>query len=54
MSAVARNCANGANQDLSTLNKSKDRDQGWGLELAIPWSSFAELTANPVPKVGDS
>jgi hypothetical protein len=36
-----------------TLNNSKDQDQGWSLEVAIPWSSFADLADNPVPKAGD-
>ena len=36
-----------------TLNKSGDQDQGWSLEVAIPWRSFADLTDNPVPKAGD-
>ena len=29
------------------------RDHGWSLEVAIPWSSFADLADNPVPKIGD-
>ncbi len=36
-----------------TLNMSGDRDQGWSLEVAIPWRSFADLADNPVPKTGD-
>jgi hypothetical protein len=36
-----------------TLNMSGDRDQGWSLEVAIPWRAFADLTDNPVPKLGD-
>ena len=36
-----------------TLNMSGDRDQGWSLEVAIPWRSFADLTDNPVPKPGE-
>lgn len=33
-----------------TLNNSKDQDRGWSLEVAIPWSSFADLADNPVPQ----
>jgi hypothetical protein len=36
-----------------TLNNSTDQDEGWSLEVAIPWSSFADLTNTPVPKIGD-
>lgn len=36
-----------------TLNMSGDRDQGWSLEVAIPWRSFADLADSPVPKTGD-
>ena len=36
-----------------TLNKTGDQDQGWSLEVAIPWRAFADLIDNPVPKVGD-
>lgn len=36
-----------------TLNASGDQDQGWSLEVAIPWAAFADLTNNPVPKPGD-
>jgi hypothetical protein len=36
-----------------TLNKSDDQDQGWTLEVAIPWRSFSDLTDNPVPKPGE-
>lgn len=36
-----------------TLNMSGDQDEGWSLEVAIPWAAFADLTNNPVPKVGD-
>ena len=36
-----------------TLNKAGDQDKGWNLEVAIPWRSFADLTDNPVPKIGD-
>lgn len=36
-----------------TLNMSGDQDQGWTLEVAIPWRAFADLAASPVPKIGD-
>ena len=36
-----------------TLNMTGDRDQGWNLEVSIPWRSFADLTDSPVPKIGD-
>jgi hypothetical protein len=36
-----------------TLNMTGDQDQGWNLEVAIPWRSFADLADNPVPKIGD-
>ena len=36
-----------------TLNAAGDQDQGWSLEVAIPWRAFADLTDNPVPKIGD-
>lgn len=36
-----------------TLNVTGDHDQGWTLELAIPWRSFSDLADDPVPKVGD-
>ncbi|MBV9549196.1 MAG: carbohydrate-binding family 9-like protein [Alphaproteobacteria bacterium] len=36
-----------------TLNNSADQDQGWSLEVAIPWRAFADLIDNPVPKTGD-
>ncbi len=36
-----------------TLNASGDQDQGWSLEVAIPWRAFSDLTDAPVPKVGD-
>jgi hypothetical protein len=32
-----------------TLNIA-DQDQGWNLEVSIPWRSFADLADNPVPK----
>ena len=36
-----------------TLNNSTDQDQGWTLEVAIPWSAFSDLANNPIPKIGD-
>jgi hypothetical protein len=36
-----------------TLNSAADQDQGWNLEVAIPWRSFSDLADNPVPKIGD-
>jgi hypothetical protein len=36
-----------------TLNMTGDRDQGWNLEVAIPWRAFSDLADNPVPKTGD-
>jgi len=42
-----------AAQIRGTLNLGGDQDQGWNLELAIPWRAFADLTDQPVPKPGD-
>lgn len=36
-----------------SLNNSSDHDQGWNLEVSIPWRSFSDLTDNPVPRPGD-
>jgi hypothetical protein len=36
-----------------TLNMIGDQDQGWTLEVAIPWRAFADLTDSPVPKTGE-
>ena len=30
-----------------TLNNSKDQDQGWSLEVAIPWVNFEEMAKRP-------
>jgi hypothetical protein len=30
-----------------TINLRGDRDKGWDVELAIPWSNFAEMSAPP-------
>jgi Carbohydrate family 9 binding domain-like len=37
-----------------TLNDSRDRDRGWSLEIAVPWTALAELAgrASP-PREGD-
>jgi hypothetical protein len=32
-----------------TLNARGDRDQGWSLEVAIPWNNFEEFARRPVP-----
>lgn len=36
-----------------TLNQRADQDQGWTLELAIPWPSLNKLTATLPPKSGE-
>lgn len=37
-----------------TLNQTSDKDQGWSLEVAIPWSNFEELTKKTTaPQPGD-
>jgi hypothetical protein len=33
-----------------TLNRRDDKDEGWTLEVAIPWSNFADQA--PTPKAG--
>lgn len=35
-----------------TLNQTGDKDRGWSLEVAIPWSNFEELGAVAAPKPG--
>jgi hypothetical protein len=35
-----------------TLNQTGDRDQGWSLEVAIPWANFEELTKKLPPEPG--
>jgi hypothetical protein len=35
-----------------TLNQTGDKDQGWSLEVAIPWSNFAELAKKLPPDPG--
>lgn len=32
-----------------TLNARGDQDQGWSLEVAIPWANFEELSRRPSP-----
>ncbi len=36
-----------------TLNKRDDQDQGWTLEVAIPFKNFSKLANKLPPKVGD-
>ena len=37
-----------------TLNQRGDKDQGWTLELAIPWRAFRDFSGTPLPpKAGD-
>jgi hypothetical protein len=36
-----------------TLNVTGDQDQGWNLEVAIPWRAFADLKDDPVPRIGE-
>lgn len=37
-----------------TLNQRGDKDQGWTLELAIPWRAFRDFAGTPLPpKKGD-
>jgi DNA-binding beta-propeller fold protein YncE len=36
-----------------TLNDDTDKDQGWVLEVAIPFANFAEVTGRPHPNDGD-
>ena len=36
-----------------TLNMTSDKDQGWSLEVAIPWKNFEELGNGLMPKPGD-
>ena len=38
-----------------TLNNPADRDEGWSVELAIPWKAFGERARMPLPpRVGDT
>jgi hypothetical protein len=34
---------------VGTLNDSADTDQGWTVEMAIPWAAMKELTAESLP-----
>jgi hypothetical protein len=34
---------------LGTLNARGDQDQGWSLEVAIPWVNYEELAKRPTP-----
>jgi hypothetical protein len=36
-----------------TLNQRNDQDQGWALELAVPFKNFAKLSQQLPPKDGD-
>lgn len=36
-----------------TLNKSTDKDHGWTVEMAFPWSSFSSRLPVTTPKIGD-
>jgi len=36
-----------------TLDKSDDQDQGWDVEIAIPWTAFAKNSAKTPPAIGD-
>jgi hypothetical protein len=37
-----------------SLNKPGDKDEGWTIEIAIPWSSFVKFAHSPIPpKDGD-
>jgi hypothetical protein len=36
-----------------TLNQTGDKDEGWSLEVAIPWKNFGELTKKVPPALGD-
>lgn len=35
-----------------TLNQTGDRDQGWSLEVAVPWANFEELAKKLPPERG--
>jgi hypothetical protein len=36
-----------------TLNDPRDRDKGWSVELALPWSAFVERSGKGRPNLGD-
>ena len=37
-----------------TLNDPRDRDKGWSVELALPWSAFVERSGKGRPTIGDT
>lgn len=37
-----------------TLNDPRDRDKGWSVELALPWSAFVERSGKGRPNAGDA
>jgi hypothetical protein len=37
-----------------TLNDPHDRDKGWSVELALPWSAFVERSGKGRPNAGDA
>ncbi len=37
-----------------TLNDPRDRDKGWSVELALPWSAFVERSGKGRPNTGDA
>jgi hypothetical protein len=36
-----------------TLNDPSDRDKGWSVELALPWSAFVDRSGKGRPNIGD-
>jgi hypothetical protein len=36
-----------------TLNDARDRDKGWAVELALPWSAFVERSGKGRPTAGE-
>lgn len=36
-----------------TLNRSTDKDRGWTVEMAFPWTAFASRLPVAAPKIGD-
>ncbi len=37
-----------------TINESRDRDKGWSVELALPWSAFSERSGKGRPNIGEA
>ena len=37
-----------------TLNDASDRDKGWSVELALPWSAFVERSGKGRPNTGET